>query len=461
MIRPGPEDGGASGATGLETPPRALEELRVGWSVVGLLLLVVLARGVSLRWVLVSGGPWLLGVAVLWHRRRGVAAVATLTAVGSTRAASRSLVVLGALVFLIAFVFSPSAALLAFVWGAAAVLSLAGAGKRLLLQGLLANGAVLGVATAGAVGGAEAAFRTDWLGWKLGTRQEKIEWEQRYDGVWKHNVFGFRSPYQTVRRRPGVKRVYATGDSYTWGDKIAETDSVWPARLERALRETYPGVGFEVINAGRDGWTTANEAELLQRLGWQFDPDLVVVQYTINDALPSGPDFRHFGDELLYPRLQLLPDRFRVGLVRSSAVLSVLEEKLSFLASSKEFSETYEEGWPGWQQMQDALQTMGDSSRARGTPVVFMIFPNLIPGEHTADSYPYAPIVARVSSAARAAGLHVLDLTPVLAAQGGNWRRWWATPYDGHPNTAAHALAARALAGYIARNGWLAGSPGH
>lgn len=456
MSRPGRKDARDPGERDAAPVPAALADLRLGWSLVGVLLVMVLARGVSLRWLLASWLPWLLGAAVLWHRERGVAAAVALAALPSARAARRALTVLGALAFLVAFVFSPSAALLLVVWGGAVVLSLAAA-KASKLPQVLVNAAVLGVATAAAGGGAEAALRTRWLGWQLGTRQEKVAWEQRYDGLWKHNVFGFRSPYETVARRPGVKRVFALGDSYTWGDKIAEADSVWPARLEHALGEIYPGVGFEVINAGRNGWTTANEAELLRRLGWQFDPDLVVVQYTINDALPSAPDFRHLGDELLYPRLTLLPRRFAAGVVRGSAMLSVLEDKLSFLASSREFSETYEAGSPGWRQLQEALRDMGDSSRARGTPVVFMIFPNLLPGEHTADNYPYAPIVAKVSAAARAAGLHVLDLTPVLAAQGGNWRRWWATPYDGHPNSAAHALAARALADYLARKAWLAG----
>lgn len=455
-MSPGPDGAPESSGTGALLV--VLEELRLGWFVVGLLLLVVLTPWVSIRWGLVTGLPWLVGAVVLWHRRWGVAAAATLAQVASMRAVRRALVVLGAIDVLAAYVFGPGAALLLLVCAAAVVVPLAAAGKTVLLQQLLVNGAVTCVATAVALGGAEAAFRTEWLGWRLGSRQEQGSWGQRYDGLWKHNVFGFRSPYETIKRRPGVKRVYTTGDSYTWGDKIAETDSVWPARLERSLRETYPGVGFEVINAGRNGWTTANEGELLRRLGWQFDPDLVVVQYTINDALPSGPHFRHAGDDLLYPQAQLLPGRFRVGVVRSSAVLSVLEDKLSFLTPSREFSETYEDGWPGWLQMQRALREMGDSSRARGTPIVFMIFPNLVPGEHTPDSYPYAPIVKKVSAAATAAGLHVLDLVPVLAAQGGDWRRWWATPYDGHPNNAAHALAAQALAEYIGRNGWLAGS---
>ena len=50
---------------------------------------------------------------------------------------------------------------------------------------------------------------------------------------------------------------------------------------------------------------------------------------------------------------------------------------------------------------------------------------------------------------AAASGLQVLDLTAAFAAAGGNWKRWWVTPYDSHPNESAHEIAARAIARWI------------
>ncbi|MGH7519174.1 MAG: SGNH/GDSL hydrolase family protein, partial [Gemmatimonadales bacterium] len=120
---------------------------------------------------------------------------------------------------------------------------------------------------------------------------------------------------------------------------------------------------------------------------------------------------------------------------------------------------SFEEGSPGWEQMRAALREIGDVSRARGTPVVFMMFPTFFTGECTAATYPFRPIVDRVSAVANEAGLDVLDLTAAFAAEGGDWHRWWATPYDAHPSSAAHAVAARALASHIERRGWLANSP--
>jgi hypothetical protein len=48
--------------------------------------------------------------------------------------------------------------------------------------------------------------------------------------------------------------------------------------------------------------------------------------------------------------------------------------------------------------------------------------------------------------------MEVLDLTSAYALEGEDWRRWWVTPYDRHPNSAAHLVAARAIAGHLAEH---------
>jgi len=435
-----------------------IQELRFAWSIVVVLLFVVLLPWFSVPWLVLGAVPWLAGIAALAPQRRGCEAAAVLGALPSAHAAVGALAILVAALFLTSFVFSPAAALYLGVWIAAAFLLIASRGRTALLRKLLLGVAVASVAAIIGLGGAEALFHTPSLAWKLGTFQERIAWRQRYDKLWEGNVFGFRSPYETIARRAGVKRIFATGDSYTRGHKIPETDSIWPARLERELRQAYPPYGFEVINSGQDGWTLGNQAELLRRLGWQFNPDLVVIQYGLGGVLPSRPDFRHGGKELVYRSWQPLPLHFLSGAVGSSALLSVIEHRLAFLNRTEGLFALYKDGQVGWEQAKAALREIGDSSRARRTPVVLMIFPDLVRGEHSAGSYPYRPIVDRVFRAAQEAGLHVLDLVPIFAATGGDWRRWWAVPYESYPNSAAQAIAAQALAEYVVENGWVAPS---
>jgi lysophospholipase L1-like esterase len=441
-----------------------LKELRVGWGVLGVLLALVLLDRPSVRWSVASVAPWLTGALVLIPPRRGNLAASTLTQACGRGGALTALIILLAFLFLVVYLFSPAAGLSLALWGEAALLVLAASARADLAGEFLLGGAVTAVALTLALGGAEIAFRSHWLAHRYGSPQEQAAWERGYDKLWKQNLFGFRSRYETIARRTGVARVLAVGDSYTWGDKIAKTDSTWPARLERALEQAYPGSRFEVINTGQRGWSTANEAEFLRRLGWQFDPDLVVVQFDRNDVLQSTPNFASQSEDAVYPQVHLLPDRFRTGPVRSSAFLAFLEGSCSGLLhpesmSGTEWSVLYRDGSPGWNQMQAALQEIGDSARLRKVPVVMVLFPTFFPGVWTPVSYPLREVHQKVAGRAGQAGIHVLDLTPALSAEGGDWRRWDAAPYDGHPSSAAHALTSRVLTDYIVRNGWLAPRP--
>ncbi len=277
-----------------------------------------------------------------------------------------------------------------------------------------------------------------------------------YDSLWAHNVFRFRSTHEVVARRPGVQRLIALGDSFTWGLHVGSSDSVWPALLERELSSSgSPGV-TEVINMGQRGWTTANEAEFLRRLGWQFAPDVVIVQFFVNDAYPSGPDFR-FGEP---PRIWLLPTQFWQGYIRSSALASLASNAINgivygLLEGNDESETLFRPDAEGFRQLRAALREIGDSAASRKVPVLFVLFPPLLAGNWTSDTYPMKGLYASISRHAREAGLHVLDLTDAFAAQGGDWARWWATPYDAHPSAGAHRVVATAIANYLRRAAWL------
>jgi hypothetical protein len=115
---------------------------------------------------------------------------------------------------------------------------------------------------------------------------------------------------------------------------------------------------------------------------------------------------------------------------------------------------SYEDGSAGWTRVSGGLHRIAQEARGRGVPVTLMLFPALAPGRWTEETYQFRAIYRKVARAAQEEGMQVLDLTPVFAAEGGEWSRWWATPYDRHPGAAAHALVARAVARYLAEQGW-------
>jgi lysophospholipase L1-like esterase len=429
-------------------------ELRLGWALLALLtgaalLPVSLDPPTLLTWVLAL----LPGTVVL---ARGAPAARAGEAIRDAFASRRSRVLGLALAGLSTFA--------ALVFGVPAALVLAtGLGSAVLVVGrrrgapavrlALEHVVALGCALALVLLPLEFLLRLPPVASQFGLPTERARQEASYDRLWESNVFHFRSRYERVARRPGIGRVIALGDSFTWGLLVPSSDSVWPAQLERVLNDSG-GRPVEVINMAQRGWATANEAEFLRRLGWQFDPDLVILQFYLNDAYESGPNFEFREGR----RVLLLPDAFARGYIQSSALAALVTRGVNGLLFGvlfRESAELYAKGAPGWRQMRAALREIGDSARARGTPVLFVLFPALLPGKWTPATYPAADVYRQVAHEAAASGLRVLNLAETFAAQRGDWKQWWATPYDSHPNARAHALAAEAIEGFIRRSGVL------
>jgi lysophospholipase L1-like esterase len=436
--------------------PLSTTELRAGWGLLALLTGVALlpnapgpfATGAWLATLL----PGTLAIARRPGATKAAEAVSGLFAEGRSRMPAATL---AALLVFAALVYSVSAALvLATAFGSAALVASTrrGAdGARAMLDHIVALGGALVLVLAPL----EFALRIPTVERQFGLPGERNRQEASYDHLWKRNVFGFRSGHEEVARRKGVRRVIALGDSFTWGLLLPSADSAWPARLERVLPDSG-GPAVEVINMGQRGWATATEAEFLRRLGWQFDPDLVIVQFFLNDAYESGPNFQFREGR----RVFLLPEVFAQGYIRSSSLAALVARGINgllfgILFPESESGDLYAEDSAGWRQMRTALREMGDSARSRETPILLVLFPPLLPGEWTPTSSPARDVYSRVAQEAERSGLLTLDLAQAFVAAGGDWKRWWATPYDSHPNAAAHAVAANAIAGFLRERGVL------
>ena len=117
------------------------------------------------------------------------------------------------------------------------------------------------------------------------------------------DALGLRNATAPGPRRPGTVRVLCLGDSCTYGLGVAFEDS-WPARLAAEPR-------LDVINAGVPGYTSYQGLLLFDEKLAGTDPDVVVVEFGINDVAPwPTPD----GDEWAY-----LTDRQRAAHVRFAA----------------------------------------------------------------------------------------------------------------------------------------------
>jgi hypothetical protein len=102
------------------------------------------------------------------------------------------------------------------------------------------------------------------------------------------NSAGFRGPQWTVAKPPGTYRIAVIGDSFTEGAQV-NYNQTFCAVAQRALSKckALAGKKVQVMDFGVDAYGTAQEIMTLDRHGWKYSPDMVVL------AFFSGNDVRN------------------------------------------------------------------------------------------------------------------------------------------------------------------------
>ena len=307
----------------------------------------------------------------------------------------------------------------------------------------------------------ELAFRLPPIvTWTGGGTPALEAFKSRYDRLWDEHPDGFRTRYRPTKKPENVYRIVCLGDSYTWGDKIADSEDLWTSRLEQLLnaQSTSSKTKFEVVNLGRFGLTTFNEMHALSIHGYAYDPDLVVIAFTPNDALPSHKKLQSADGSFVFePRGTLLPPPLHDRLDRSSHLYSFLNAKLNPYRFRPEYPQgyfdLYDDDMPGWKQCRDALGQIARMNASRDISTVLMLF------DYRLDQPGIEEIFAKVSRESESIGIPTVNLLPVYAETGRPTAHWRSFPHDDHPNESGHALAAETLAAFLRDNHLLPDTP--
>lgn len=92
------------------------------------------------------------------------------------------------------------------------------------------------------------------------------------------NSKGLRDREYDLAKPEGVFRILVLGDSFTWGYGVSD-EEIFTERLESKLVED--GAKVEILNAGVSGWGTDQQLLFLEREGFKYEPDLVVLAFFI------------------------------------------------------------------------------------------------------------------------------------------------------------------------------------
>lgn len=244
------------------------------------------------------------------------------------------------------------------------------------------------------------------------------------------NAYGHRDRDMTIERKPGVKRIAMLGDSFVegWGVKFEETAS---KRLERLFAEA--GTEVEVLNMGVGNYNSVMEVRAFLTRGHAFRPDMVVLNYTFNDAEPVPS----YGSENFLARHSMA----------ATFVMGSLDSGLRLLRARMPWDEYYLSLYstPGWQRAKEAIRQLAQYCRTEGIRLVIVSWPEL----HDVANYRLQAITDSVHEVARGEGVPFVDL--LRAVEHEDPSRLWVTPPDPHPNGYANGLYAAYLFPFLAR----------
>jgi len=244
------------------------------------------------------------------------------------------------------------------------------------------------------------------------------------------NSKGFRGP-ELGPKRPGVTRIAMLGDSVTFGWGVQEA-LTFSAVVQRELNAR--GIPTETVNLGVGNTNTAMEvAAFLNRID-EIDPDLVVLNYFINDAEPTpAPE----GSPNWFART------FTLYPVLGGAWDGVKRRVLGAPAWQDYYRDLYRPGAAGWAATQTAVARLADECRRRGLSVVMVNIPEL----RELSPYPFTLVNDFISVTAAVESMAYLDLWSTLARA--RPADLWVTEPDPHPNARAHRMIGEAMAAWM------------
>ncbi len=286
--------------------------------------------------------------------------------------------------------------------------------------------------------------------------------------LYRINPDGIRDSVYARPKPDGVFRVVVMGDSVSFGYGVEEAEA-YPQVFEGLLSELAPNAQIEVVNLGVGGYNAYNEAKLLEGVGLSYEPDLVLVQFCINDL--NDPTL-HF-DAQTRIALSVIPDAAfpnplqRRGSAhapsralrwcRASKLCTTIQD-LWLAMTAPEFDDearrdavTFIEGRdrPEWKWLQARYEEMAEAAQAIGASFAVVAFPYQ---KQLTENVPH-PVQTELASLGREHGWPVVDPLPAFqdahAAKVPLFIDWW------HPTTAGHRVAAVAIARDLACGGQL------
>ena len=246
----------------------------------------------------------------------------------------------------------------------------------------------------------------------------------------------------SFRKPADVFRIVVIGDSVVVGHNVGWRAS-FGKRLEEELNRQSLQRRVEVVLLACTGYATSQELVLLRNEAFQYEPDLVLWCYVLND--PADPLFHEASGDLAL----LYQPKCYVAHLLAGAWFRLHEWYVGW-GGPTEFHKRLQ--YVYWDQVVAQLGEIGRVCRQHRVPCLFMIHPvlglNELPGK-----YSYLDLHANLKEAADQAGLAWVDLREAYRGRPRAEIAFADDPW--HPNSRGHQLLAEFLCRYLVAGNWV------
>jgi lysophospholipase L1-like esterase len=246
----------------------------------------------------------------------------------------------------------------------------------------------------------------------------------------KINAAGFRDDEFPEHGDYDGRRIVLLGDSIAWGWGV-QMAAAFPQLLEIHLhtmtaKDEIPPI---IYNLSVDGYSTEQELRMLERRGFEFQPDLVIINYVLNDPdTADGGLARYYRSDIMLIRLA------RRAAARVDQILFSKQNVTEYHQQIHSDNE---------KQIRRCFRQLGQLSEENNVPILVAITPvfHFQPGQ----PYYWQNIHDSIEQLCEQNDLLFVDLTS-------GFRGKHSTKYSfdkWHPNEAGHSIIAEVLADYL------------
>lgn len=248
------------------------------------------------------------------------------------------------------------------------------------------------------------------------------------------NSYGFRDHEYTLEKNDSVNRILFIGDSFTLGWGVS-FDSIYSKALENRLNQE--GNYYEVINTGIGNYNSKMEVELFKLKGLQFEPDIVILMYFVNDVEPI-------------PEISKLESSF----ISNSYLFAMLFDKVQKLKvlSNKGYSwESYynnlysKKNSKALNQNRESLQELIRLCNDEDIELIFVNIPEL----HKLKDYPIDLATNYIENIAKEGHIKFINLLNYI--QDYKPEDLWVSNEDTHANAKANYIFANVIYEYLVK----------